>query len=198
MKKYFITGLILLFPLAVTFAVVVFFFNLLTEPLARVITHLFDGTSTIRIPHFFIQLIILIFLFFFTIMIGIITRYFIFNYFISLWNYLIHKIPLIRSIYKTSQDVISALFDSNENSFKQVVLVPFPYPGSYSIGFLTQKNVTEEGKIVVFIPTAPNPTSGFLILYSEKDLILLDMKIDDAFKYVISCGMINTPIVEQK
>lgn len=198
MKKYFITGLILLLPLAVTFAVVVFFFNLLTEPLANMVTLLFDGASNSQLQHFFIQLLILIFLFFFTILIGIITRYFIVNYLISLWDYLIHKIPLIRSIYKTSQDVITTLFDSNENSFKQVVLVPYPYPGALSMGFLTQKNVAEEGKAAVFIPTAPNPTSGFLVLYPESDLIYLDMKVEDAFKYIISCGVINTPILEQK
>lgn len=199
MKKSFITGLILLLPLAVTIAVVVFFFNLLTDPLAGIVSHLFDGRLFVnsQLQYFFSQVLILIFLFFFTVLIGIITRYFFVKYLIELWDYLIHKIPLIRSIYKTSQDVITTLFDSKENSFKQVVLAPFPYPGAYSVGFLTQKNLTEEGKVAVFVPTAPNPTSGFLMLYKESELIFLDMKVEEAFKYVISCGVINTSFKDQ-
>lgn len=204
MKKYFITGLIIVLPLAVTLAIVSFIFNLLTEPLAGVVVQLFDHFSILETSHqlqFFVsQLLILIFFVVITVAVGMITRYFFVKSLINFWDYLMHKIPLIRSIYKTSQDVINTLFASNENAFQQVVLVPFPSTGSYSIGFMTQKNITdftqknEGAKVAVFIPASPSPTSGFLIMYKEEEVIFLDMTVEDAFKYVISCGVINTPL----
>lgn len=209
MKKYFITGLIILLPLAVTFAVASFFFNLLTDPLAGAVSHILNRYNVLETDYFFAnahqiqyfvsQLFILVFFFFFTITVGMITRYFFVKYIFSLWDYVIHKIPLVRTIYKTSQDVITTLFASKESAFKQVVLAPYPYPGSFAIGFLTQRDIKnfQEGqvgsKIAVFIPTTPNPTSGFLMLYNENELIYLDMKVEDAFKYVISCGVIDIP-----
>lgn len=209
MKKYFITGLIILLPLAVTFGIAVFFFNLLTEPLAGAIAHLLDRYDLLESDHLFFsgrqiqyfasQLFTLVFFFFFAVLVGMITRYLFVNYLFGLWDYVIHKIPLVRTIYKTSQDVITTIFSSKESAFKQVVLAPFPHPEAYSIGFLTQKNIKDfrEGqngtKVAVFIPATPNPTSGFLMLYEEKDLVYLDMKVEDAFKYVVSCGVINMP-----
>lgn len=206
MKRYFITGLIILLPLAVTLAIAVFFFNLLTEPLAGIVSHIFEKYDILesdyffakgsRIQYFVSQILTLLFFFFFTVLIGMITRYFFVSYLLSLWDYLIHKIPFIRTIYKTSKDVITTIFSSKENAFKQVVLAPYPTPTSYSVGFLTQKGAAGE-KSAVFIPTTPNPTSGFLMLYEEKELIFLDMKVEDAFKYIISCGVINIPFNEK-
>ncbi len=209
MKKYFITGLIILLPLAVTIAIAVFFFNLLTEPMAGAVAHLLDRYDLLESDHFFFsghqiqyfasQLFTLVFFFFFAVLIGMIAQYIFFNYLFALWDYVIHKIPLVRTIYKTSQDVITNIFSSKESAFKQVVLAPFPHPEAYAIGFLTQKNIQDftdkknGSKVAVFIPATPNPTSGFLMLYEEKDLVYLDMKVEDAFKYVISCGVINIP-----
>lgn len=209
MKKYFITGLIILLPLAVTFGIAVFLFNLLTEPLAGAVAHLLDRYDLLESDHLFFsgrqiqyfasQLFTLVFFFLIAVLVGMITRYLFVNYLFGLWDYVIHKIPLVRTIYKTSQDVITTIFSSKESAFKQVVLAPFPHPEAYSIGFLTQKNIKDfrEGqngsKVAVFIPATPNPTSGFLMLYEEKDLVYLDMKVEDAFKYVVSCGVINMP-----
>lgn len=199
MKRYFITGLIILLPLAVTLSIAAFFFNLLTEPLAGAVSyvlnryHIFTGSS--QFQYFISQVLILIFFLLFTIGVGMITRYFFVKSLFSLWDYLIHKIPLIRSIYRTSQDVVHTLFTSKESAFKQVVLAPYPYPGCYAIGFMTQRDISAFGgsKVSVFMPTTPNPTSGFLMLYEENELIYLDMKVEDAFKYVISCGVIDIP-----
>lgn len=208
MKKYFITGLIILLPLAVTIAVALFVFNLLTEPLAGALAKMLAYYDLLgggpQIQYFVSQILVLGFLVLFTVLLGMITRYFFVNYMINLWDWVMHKIPLIRSIYKASQDVIKTLFTTSNNAFKQVVLIPFPFPGSYSIGFITQEaadisqndktqNNKTESKIAVFMPTAPNPTSGFLMLFDKKDIIYIDMKVEDAFKYVVSCGVIPTP-----
>lgn len=106
------------------------------------------------------------------------------------------KIPIVRSIYRTSEDVVKTIFTSKTNSFKQVVAVRFPHHDTYSIGLITRENIPglketkHEDSVAVFVPTTPNPTSGFLVMYKPEDLIYLDMKVEDAFKYIISCGVI--------
>ena len=114
-----------------------------------------------------------------------------------MWDYLIHRIPVISSIYKVSQDVVTTIFGSKTNSFKQVVMVPFPSKETYSMGLVTREDMEgirpDGNAVAVFVPTTPNPTSGFLMLYKPEDLIYLDMRVEDAFKYIISCGVILTP-----
>lgn len=207
MKKYFITGLVILLPLAVTLVILIFLFNLLTEPFAGVIAQLFARYDLLdqdyfiftghQIQFFISQVLILFFLFFFTVLLGVIARYFFFHYLLKIWDYTIHKIPLIRSIYKASKDVINTIFTSKTKSFKQVVLVPFPHRDALSVGLVTQDNLEglekDSDLVAVFVPTTPNPTSGFLMMFQRKDLIYLDMKVENAFKYVISCGVIVSP-----
>ncbi len=210
MKKYFITGLIILLPLAVTIGLAVFLINLLTEPFVGVVKSIFEYYdlldkgflffSATQVQQFASQLLVLLFLFFFTVLLGTVARWFLVNSLLRIWDYLIHRIPLVSSIYKTCQDVIKTVLQGTNSSFKQVVLVPFPTAASQSVGLVTRENVKGLGKdseksfVAVFVPTTPNPTSGFLIFFEEKDLVYLDISIEDALKYVISCGLIlNRP-----
>lgn len=206
MKKFFITGLVILLPVALTIIIVVFIFNLLTNPLLGAVKasfehyHLFENgflflTAT-QLQTLIAKILILIGLIGFTIVLGVIARWFFFNSLLRLADYIVKQIPLVRSIYKTSQDVIKTIFTSDNKSFKQVVLVKFPNPNTYSIGLITREDIpgfsnSSHGNMVaVFVPTTPNPTSGFLIFYKSEDLIYLDMKVEEAFKYIISCGTI--------
>jgi uncharacterized membrane protein len=213
MKKYFITGLIILLPLALTIGVFVFIFNFLTEPFVGIFDSILQhyGIADIGLlfwSHDEVQngvsrILILCFLFFFTVALGVVARWFFVHYFLQFWDYLIRRIPLISSVYKTFQDVIKTLFTSNTKSFKQVVMVRFPNKDSYSIGLVTRENMSsildnEEPMVTVFVPTTPNPTCGFMMIYKESDLVYLDMKVEDAFKYIISCGVIQPNITELK
>ncbi len=209
MKKYFITGLIVLAPLALSIAILIFAINFLTEPFSGVVqqtfTHfnLFSGgflfLSATQVQQLISQVVILVALFSFTVILGFVGRLFFVNYFIGLGERIFHKIPFISSIYKICQDVIKTIFTTENRSFKQVVLVPFPSQESQSIGLVTRDdfstlgNAPHEKLIAVFVPTTPNPTSGFLILYPHEQLTYLDMSIENAFKYVISCGVILSP-----
>jgi uncharacterized membrane protein len=209
MKKYFVTGLVILLPLALTIAIVLWVFNLLTEPFVGAMQGIFSHYNLLQDGFLFLkasqiqqilsQIIILALLFSFTVFLGTIARLFFFSYLINTWNYLINRIPLIRSIYKTCQDVINTIFTSNNNSFKQVVMVPFPNATTYTIGLVTRDDIppfktgSSENHIAVFVPTTPNPTSGFLVMFKQSDLIYLDMPVENAFKYIISCGVISTP-----
>ena len=209
LKAYFITGSVLLLPLALTLAIVTFLFNLLTEPFVGIVKSILDHynllgsgflfLSSAQLQKLFSQIIILLLLFCLTVSLGLVARWFFFHYLLRLWEKMLAKIPFIRGVYKACQDIIQTLFASSSNSFKQVVMVPYPAKGQFAIGLVTNENVTainlgDDPLIAVFIPTTPNPTSGFLILFEEKDLVYLDMKVEDALKYVISCGVIQTPL----
>lgn len=202
-KNYFFTGLIILLPLALTFWILAFVFNILTEPLAGIVSSIFDRydlfengflfLSGKQLQEFIAQILIFIFLFAITVSLGAITRYFFIKSLIDFSDWILLKIPFISPIYKGCQDLINTLFSSDSKAFKTVVLVPFPEKGNLTIGFLTCDNLDigiKKKFVSVFIPTAPNPTSGFLVLYPPDDLIYVDMKVDEAFKYVISCGVI--------
>lgn len=210
MKKYFITGLVILLPLALTIAIVLFLVNLLTKPFMEIFQSIlvhfdllnkdFLFLSASQIQYAVSQILILSFLFFFTVFLGFITRLFFFHYLFKAWEYVIHRIPLIRSVYKTCQDVINTIFKADTKSFKQVVLVPFPSKESQSIGLVTRDDLPgiphKQGQdlVAVFVPTTPNPTSGYLVVYDESELTYIDMKVEDALKYIISCGVIlNQP-----
>lgn len=209
MKRLFITGLVILLPLALTIAIMIFVINLLTDPFAGFVQGLFDRyglfkegflfLSASQVKHVVSQVLILASLFFSTIIIGVVGRWFLIKYFIQLWDAILHKIPFVRSIYKTCKDVTHTIFTDDTQSFKQVVLVPFPNEITQAIGLVTQENLNgispkiDGPQIAVFVPTTPNPTSGFLMLYDPKDVVYLDMQVEEAFKYIISCGVITTP-----
>lgn len=216
MKKYFVTGLIFLLPLALTTAIVIFIVNFLTQPFVGFVENLlksyqihsqgFIFLNGDQILRYGSQILILISLFLFTVVLGLITRWFFINYLIKLSDYVLHRIPFINKLYKTSQDIIRTLFLSQTNSFKQVVMVPFPAKNNFCIGLVTREAppICQEAAgadlVSVFVPTTPNPTSGYLLMFEKKDLHYLDMKTEDAIKFIISCGVIypGAPELETK
>jgi uncharacterized membrane protein len=102
------------------------------------------------------------------------------------------SVPLLNKIYGTVKQVNDS-FSNNKSAFQQVVLVPFPHPDSRTIGFATgeQKSLGAETLISVFVPTTPNPTSGFLLLLPEREVVKVDMSVGDGIKFVISLGAIS-------
>src|ERR1041384_861071 len=111
----------------------------------------------------------------------------------------IMHIPLLNKIYGATKQVNDALVTGNKNSFKTVVLVEFPHPGSYSLGFLTSENAeikakSDEKLLFLFVPTTPNPTAGFLMLMPEHKVTRLEMSVANGLKYIISLGAIAPEI----
>jgi len=202
MKRYFITGLVILLPLAVTIALVTFIINFLTQPFVGVIEQFLEGQDWYMkyrgVVHVLLQFLLLFTIFFFTVLLGFLARIVVFKSFLSLYDYILHRIPIIKTIYKATQQVIKTIFGTSSRSFKQVVMVPFPTEGAYCIGLVSSpapalcEKTIGEPLITVFVPTTPNPTSGFLMMYKDQEVIYLDMKIEDAFKYIISCGVITS------
>ena len=205
-KKYFITGLVILLPVAVTLFIVGFIINFLTQPFIGLVSRLLSNWHIINTGFLFLspeqtirygsQLLILIILLFLTVGIGMVTRWFFIKALIQLSDKILHRIPIVNTVYKTSQDIIKTLFVSDKNSFKQVVLAPYPRNGVYAIGLIAREAPpecsakAEQDLISVLIPTTPNPTTGFLLMYKREDLIFLDMRPEDAIKCIVSCGVI--------
>jgi uncharacterized membrane protein len=204
MKKYFITGLVILLPLAITIAIVAFIVGVLTDPFVGFIEHFFRTAPWYPplsgILHLILQILLLIFLFFFTVGLGFFGRMIAFKSLLSLYDYMMHRIPIIKTVYKATQQVIKGILGTSTKSFKQVVMVPFPVTGAYAIGLVSGSAPTICEKtlgtklVTVFVPTTPNPTSGYLMLYKSEDVIYLDMKTEEAIKYVISCGVVTSDV----
>jgi uncharacterized membrane protein len=127
---------------------------------------------------------------------GRLTRYYIGRKLIQALDRVLLRIPLLNKIYSTVKQVNEAFTSTNKSSFKQVVLVQFPHPGAYSVGFLTGAAHKElqhkngEKMLSVFVPTTPNPTSGFLLMAPESEIVKLEMSVADGIKFIISLGAV--------
>jgi len=204
MKKSFISGLVVLLPLALTYWIVSVIVTMLTTPFMGIAESILSSLGVDKLSFLFLSskqvltlagtILVLLFLFFFIISIGAIGRQIFFNYIFGLGDKILQRIPLINTVYKTSQDLIQTVFTSSNKSFKQVVLVPFPSTESWVIGLVTREDTDVEGRIAVFVPTTPNPTSGFLVMFHKEQVIHLDMKVDEALRYVISCGVLPSKL----
>ncbi len=196
-KKYFVTGLVILLPLAVTIAIIIFVVNFLTKPFMESVSHLLlhYGFSS-QFILYSSKVLILVALFGFTVMLGMVTRWFFIKSLFRLGDKILHRIPLVNTVYKTSQDIIKTLFVSDRSSFKQVVMVEFPRAGIYALGLVARESPPSCSSkagvnlISVLIPTTPNPTTGFLLMMKAEELHFIDMKPEDAIKYIVSCGVI--------
>ena len=115
---------------------------------------------------------------------------------LKFWDAVVHRIPLVRSIYGGAKNFTEVLLGDSGQSFKQVVLLEYPRKGLYSIGFVTATRLGEiqervsPDMVCVFVPTTPNPTSGFIMLVPRQDLTYLDMEVESAVKMVVSLGVV--------
>ncbi len=206
MRKQFLTGLVILLPLTLTILILGFLLRFLTQPFVGIVSSFLAQLNLVNTGFLFLspeqvikytsQLLILLTLFSVTVFLGMITRWFFINALFRLGDRILHKIPIVNTVYKTTQEIIKTLFASDKNSFKQVVMAPYPGPGSYMLGLVSREAPPQCSKalndelISVLIPTTPNPTTGFLLMYRKKDLVYLDIKAEDAIKCIVSCGVI--------
>lgn len=206
-KKHLITGLAILLPLALTLMVIFFFVDFFTSPFVHLVEkHIF---AKVALPEsvvvFISRILALILLCIFILFLGFVARWFIIKNIISGTTSLLSRIPLIKTVYKISRDVIAALFSMDgKKAFKHPVMIPFPHRPTYCIGFQAGevaeeiKNTIKSPLVSVFCPTAPHPLTGFLFLIPEEDAYKLDMTNEEAVKYLVSCGLIHTVEDPQK
>lgn len=192
MRKYFVTGLLVLVPLAITFWVL----NLIISTMDQSLLLLPERWRPAALVgfHFFGLGTILTLVFIFVI--GLLTHNFIGKQVVHLWEKLLTRIPIVSSIYTSVKQVSDTLFSSSGNAFRKAMLVQYPREGSWTIAFLTGvpggdvKNHLTGDYISVYVPTTPNPTSGFFLMMPRADAIELDMTVDEALKYIVSMGVV--------
>lgn len=197
LRKAFFSGSLVLLPLGITIFVINFLLVNFGEPVGAVLIEFFK----INIPDkLFFNLLVNVFSLFvvFAILtlIGLLSRYFVGRWFINLSERIIVKVPFINAVYNTVKQVVDTFSKNNKAVFQKVVLVEYPRKGCFGVGFLTGEARGEVGEKIgenflnVFIPTTPNPTSGFLILFPEDEVKILDMAVADGMKFIISGGAV--------
>ncbi|NJD25787.1 MAG: DUF502 domain-containing protein [Betaproteobacteria bacterium] len=195
MKRYFITGLLIWVPLVITVWVLSVIVNTLDQslhllPIAVHPKNLF-GFS---IPGAGAVLTLLM-----IFLTGLLAANFIGQKLVVWWDKLLSRIPVVNSVYKSVKQVSDTLFAPNGNAFRKALLVQYPRQGSWTIAFLTGTpggdviNHLDGSYVSVYVPTTPNPTSGFFLMMPAKDVIELDMTVDEALKYIISMGVVAPP-----
>ena len=192
MRKYFITGLLILVPLAITAWVLNLVISTMDQSLLFVPERWQPRTLIgFDIPGLGTMLTVLI-----VFVTGLLTNNLVGNYVVKLWEKLLTRIPVVSSLYSSVKQVSDTLFSSSGNAFRKAVLIPYPHQNSWTIAFLTGtpggdvKNHLVGDYVSVYVPTTPNPTSGFFLMMKRSDVVELDMSVDAALKYIVSMGVV--------
>ena len=192
LRRYLVAGLLIWAPLAVTFVLLRFAVNLMDKTLA-IIPQQYrpDELLGFHIPG--LGVILTFIVLFIT---GMLAANFVGRYVVGGWESLLDRIPIVRTIYGGAKNFAEIVFSDSNDSFKKVLLIVYPRKGLYSIAFQTSSELGEiQGRtgddiVCCFVPTTPNPTSGFVIMVPRKDIKVLDMEIDEALKMIISLGVV--------
>ena len=191
MKKYLITGLLIWIPLVITLWVLKLVVDVLDQSLLLLPEDLrTERWLGVHIPGLGAIL---------TVAIVFGTGVFATNFFgaqlVELWHQILQRIPVVNSIYSSVKQISDTLFSSSGQAFRKALLVQWPHPGTWTIAFMTGtpggdvQNHLPPDCISVYVPTTPNPTGGYFVIVQRKDVIELDMTVDQALKYVISMGV---------
>ena len=201
MRKYFITGLLILVPLAITAWVLNLVISTMDQSLLFVPERWQPRTLIgFDIPGLGTLLTVLI-----VFLTGLLTNNLVGNYVVRMWEKLLTRIPVVSSLYSSVKQVSDTLFSSSGNAFRKAVLIPYPHQHSWTIAFLTGtpggdvKNHLVGDYVSVYVPTTPNPTSGFFLMMKKESVVELDMSVDAALKYIVSMGVVapdHVPVIE--
>jgi len=192
LKRYLIAGLIVWVPLGITIWVLAFLINTLDQTLLL----LPESVRPDTILGFHIPGLGVVFGAAILLVTGVIAANFAGARLISLWESLLGRIPFVKSIYHGVKQVSDTLLSDSSYAFRKALLVEFPYPGSWTIAFLTGTpaasvaSILEDEHISVYVPTTPNPTSGYFVMLPRARVHELDMTVDEALKYIISMGVV--------
>ena len=192
MRKYFITGLLIWIPLVITLWVLKLIVETLDQSLLLLPpewrTEAFLGY---HVPGLGVVLTLVI-----VFVTGVFATNFLGARLVLLWHAVLHRIPVVSSIYSSVKQISDTLFSSSGQAFRKALLVQWPREGTWTIAFLTGvpggdvANYLKGDFVSVYVPTTPNPTSGYFAMLPRRDVVELDMSVDDALKYIISMGVV--------
>jgi uncharacterized membrane protein len=193
LRKWLFSGLLTLVPLVITLWVLDWVVSTLDQTL-RILPEAWQPQQLLgmNIPGLGVLFALLI-----VLSIGALASNFIGNKLVNWWHALLHRIPVVRSIYSGVKQVSDTLFSEKGNAFRQALLVQWPREGMWTIAFLTgtpggdvARHLNGQDYVSVFVPTTPNPTGGYFVMVHKRDCVELTMSVDEALTYVISMGVI--------
>lgn len=196
-RRYFLAGILVTSPILITAYVTWMIITFIDTQVAGLLPDSLDFTK--QLPHQIPGLGLIISIFTITI-IGALTPGFIGRTLLKAGERVLDKMPVVRTIYGAIKQIMETVMSTNSESFREVVLVEYPRKNIWVIGFVTGEtkgevqSLNKSQLINIFIPTTPNPTSGFLLFIPKEDLVYMDMKVEDAVKMVISGGIVTPPV----
>jgi len=187
-KKSFVAGLLLILPLIITVLILRFLFGIIAGLFSPILLHFFPV-----IPIWLKTLISVAILIVLVFGLGILTSHFLGRWFWTRFENILMQIPLLRTIYSSSREVVGVFRGSNLDNFKEVVLIEFPRVGMKSLGFVTGVVIDDKGNdcFKIFIPTTPNPTSGFLEIVEKSKIVRCKMSVEDGIRMIMSGGILG-------
>ncbi|MDJ0748582.1 MAG: DUF502 domain-containing protein [Woeseiaceae bacterium] len=200
LRRYLVAGLLVWIPLGVTILLIGFAVRQMDRVLAPIpaayqpsvlIQQLFGLDEPFVVPGYGVIIILAI-----VLLTGILVANFVGRLFVGGWESLMDRIPIVRAIYGGAKNFAEIVFSDSNDSFKNVLLIEYPRKGLYCLAFQTSSDLGEvqaktgEDIVCCFVPTTPNPTSGFVIMVPRRDVRVLDMEVDEALKMVISLGVV--------
>ena len=202
LRNIFLTGLLVALPISLTVFILSFLFRSL-DTLSPVFTHWLILLGAPLPQGYQIPFLGVIMTFVIVFLVGAVTTNIFGKKILHLWEEIIEKIPFVRRIYKGTKQVVSSFATMDTTSFTKVILIEFPRKGAHAIGFVTGKtrgeikHLTSDNHLKVFVPTTPNPTSGFIIFAEPSEFIELDMTIEEGIKFVISGGIVSPEQIQK-
>ena len=192
LRRYLVAGILVWAPLAVTFVLLRFAVNLMDKTLA-ILPQQYrpDELLGFHIPGLGVILTFIV-----LFVTGMLAANFVGRHIVGGWESLLDRIPIVRTIYGGAKNFAEIVFSDSNDSFKKVLLIEYPRKGIYSLAFQTSSELGEvqertgEDVICCFVPTTPNPTSGYVVMLPRSDARVLDMDVDEALKMIISLGVV--------
>ncbi|MFQ5445234.1 MAG: DUF502 domain-containing protein, partial [Nitrospinales bacterium] len=196
LKKNFIAGLLVTIPVGLTYFLLSFIIKRVDKSFSPWITDLLRHVGVALPENFHIPGLGFVVIFLVIFLVGLLATNFIGRRVVALGDWLIHKMPVVRSIYQTIKKMVEIVTGPDFNAFNQVVLVEYPRPGLRGLGIVCSDTSgeiiqrLEDDLVNVFVPTAPNPTTGFLLALPRQSIIPLKMSVEDGIKMVLSLGIV--------
>ena len=192
LRRYIVAGVLVWLPLGVTIFLIRTLIGVMDRSLLLVpAKYRPDALLGFDIPGLGLILTVIVLL-----LTGVLAANIVGRSMVNLWESVLHRIPIVRSVYSASKNFAEVVFSDSNQSFKQVLLIEYPRKGLYSLAFQTSSELGEvqaktgEDVVCTFVPTTPNPTSRFIIIVPRRDVVVLDMEVDEALKMIISLGVV--------
>jgi len=200
LRRYFVAGLLFWVPVAVTILIISFLVDLLDRSMLLVpLKYRPEALFGVSIPGLGVLFAVLL-----VFITGIVVANLLGRRLLQFWEALLSRIPFVRSIYATAKQVMETVVAGNGKSFREVVMLEYPRKGLWTLAFVTgdglpaAQDIAGEKLLNIFVPTTPNPTSGFFLMVADKDVVHLGLSVEDGLKLILSTGVILPPTSADK